>query len=65
MIAIAGSLGDGFTNVHEHGISAAASIIPAPMSLETASEKAFDLVASATEQAIRMLNTGKDIFHST
>lgn len=64
VIAVAGSLGEGFTNVHEHGISAAASIIPAPMSLETASEKAFDLIASATEQAIRMLHTGSYVFHS-
>ena len=64
VIAVAGSLGDGFTNVHEHGINAAVSIVPAPMTLETASENAFDLIASAAEQAMRMLHTGKYVFHS-
>ncbi|MCL0099774.1 glycerate kinase [Dehalococcoidia bacterium] len=65
VIAVVGSLGDRFTDVHEHGINAASSIVPAPMTLETASENAFDLIASATEQAIRMLHTGSQVFRPT
>ena len=62
VIAIAGSLGDGFTDVHEHGIDAASAITHAPMTLEDASENAHDLVASATEQALRMMVTGSKVF---
>ena len=62
VIAIAGSLGDGFTDVHEHGIDAASAITHAPMTLEDASENAHDLVASATEQAVRMMITGSKVF---
>ncbi|MDP7578900.1 MAG: glycerate kinase [SAR202 cluster bacterium] len=65
VIAVVGSLGDRFTDVHEHGINAASSIVPAPMTLETASENVFDLIASATEQAIRMLHTGSQVFRPT
>ena len=38
VIGISGSLGRGFTDVHQHGIDAASAIVPGPMSLNEASE---------------------------
>ena len=62
VVAIAGSLGEGFTDVHEHGIEAASAITRTPMTLEDASGNAHDLVASAAEQAVRMMLTGSRVF---
>lgn len=62
VIAISGSLGERFQVVHDHGIDAAAAITTAPMTLEEASEHAFDLIASETEEALRFLKTGAKVF---
>lgn len=62
VIAIAGSLGERFHLVHDHGIDAAAAITTAPMSLEEASEKAADLIATETEEALRFMKTGARVF---
>ena len=58
VIAIAGTLGDRYTLVHDHGIDAATAITNAPMTLEQASSRAPDLIAAATAQAARMMKVG-------
>ena len=58
VIAIAGTLGDRYRLVHEHGIDTAMAITNAPMSLEEASSRAAELIANATEQAARMMKVG-------
>ena len=62
VVAVAGSLGERFTDVHAHGIDAAAAITRAPMTLPEASDNAFELIASATEQALRMMRAGGGLF---
>ena len=58
VIAIAGTLGDRYSLVHEHGIAAAAAITNGPMSLQEASERAAILISQATAQAMRMVKVG-------
>ncbi|MDE0593173.1 MAG: glycerate kinase [Dehalococcoidia bacterium] len=55
VIGIAGSLGAGFREVHEHGIDAVFSLVNRPMSLKAAMEDTKRLVAIATEEACRAL----------
>ena len=62
VIAISGSLGTGFADVHEHGIDAALAITPAPITLEESSRQARELAASAAEQAMRLMSVGSRIF---
>ncbi len=53
VIAISGSLGDGYQQVHELGIDAAFSILDCCMTLEDAMAETAELVTKATEQACR------------
>ncbi len=62
VVDISGSLGDGFRDVHEHGIGAAAAITSRPMTLEDASQHAADLIADTTEQMIRFMQVGARVF---
>ena len=62
VIAVSGSLGEGFRDVHEHGIDAVSAITSAPMTLDEASDRAAELVASATEQALRFIQAGGKVF---
>ena len=62
VIAISGSLGEGYRMVHAHGIEAAAAITSAPMTLERASEMSYTLAADATEQAMRFMRVGGRVF---
>ena len=62
VVAVAGSLGERFELVHERGIDAAVAITSGPMSLEEASTRAFELVAQATEEALRLMRLGGDVF---
>ena len=55
VIGIAGSLGAGFSEVHEHGIDAVFSLVSRPMSLKAAMEDTKRLVAIATEEACRAI----------
>jgi glycerate kinase len=64
VVGISGSLGAGFQDVHKHGIDALASITPGPMTLNEASERAAELISNATEQAIRFLKVGSQVFSS-
>ena len=56
VIGIAGSLGAGFREVHEHGIDAVFSLVNRPMTLKAAMEDTKRLVAIATEQACRAIS---------
>ncbi len=58
VIGVSGSLGDGFTDVHDHGIAAAVAITHAPMTLDEATDRVAELIASATEQAVRLIQVG-------
>ena len=62
VIAISGSLGEGFREVHHHGIEAAAAITSAPMTLEDSSGNSAELLADATEQALRFMRVGARVF---
>ena len=58
VIAICGSLGRGFEDVHAEGIDAVASILSAPMTLDEASARAGELIADATAEAMRFMQAG-------
>lgn len=62
VVGISGSLGAGFQDVHEHGIDALAAITPCPMTLDEASERAAELISNATEQVLRFLRAGSQVF---
>ena len=65
VIAISGSLGENFSVVHEHGIDAASSIVSKPMTLAEAAKNATELISAATEQALRYMKIGSDVFKKT
>ena len=60
-IAIAGLLGSNFKVVHEHGIRAATSIVDGPITLEEASERAFELISDSVELSLRFISVGMDL----
>jgi glycerate kinase len=62
VIAIAGTLGENYQVVHDHGISAAVAIPNGPMTLEAASAQAAYLITDSTRQVIRMLKVGGQLF---
>ena len=64
VVGISGSLGAGYQDVHEHGIDALAAIMPGPMTLGEASAQASELIADATEQVMRLLKVGGEVFNS-
>ena len=60
-IAIAGSLGEGWHDVHEHGISAAFAIENRPMTLQTAMDDAAGLIADTAEEACRAVAVAMEV----
>ena len=62
VIAISGSLGERYGEVHRHGIDAAVAITHSPMTLDDASDRAAELIASVTEEALRFLKVGGRVF---
>lgn len=56
VVAICGSLGDGYEEVHEHGIDAVFGIVAEPMTLPEVLADTPRLVAAATEEACRALS---------
>lgn len=56
--ALAGSIGAGAAAVHDVGIDAVAGIIPVPMAPDEAVADAADLLADATERALRLMLLG-------
>ena len=57
VIAICGSLGENYLDVHSHGIDAVIPIIPKPMDLKNASDNAYELIKNTSEQIFRILKT--------
>jgi glycerate kinase len=57
-VAIAGLLGSNFKIVHEHGIRAATSIVNGPITLEEASNRAFELISDSVEESLRFISVG-------
>ena len=55
MIGIAGSLGAGYHEVHDHGIDAVFSLVNRPMSLQDAMADTARLVERSTEEACRAM----------
>ena len=62
VVAVSGSLGQGFEDVHAEGIDAVASIVSAPMSLEEASTRGGELIADAVAEAMRFMQVGSRVF---
>lgn len=62
VIAISGSLGEGYHDLHQHGIDAAAAITCAPMSLDEASANAASLITATTEEALLFMKVGAAVF---
>ena len=62
VVAVSGSLGEGYGEVHHRGIDAAAAITREPMTLDDAYARAAELVASATEEAFRFMRVGGRVF---
>ncbi len=62
VVAVSGSLGQGFEDVHVEGIDAVSSIVCAPMSLEEASTRAGELIADAVAEAMRFMKVGSRVF---
>ena len=62
VIAISGSLGKGFEDVHAEGIDAVSSIVCAPMTLDEASTRGGELIADAVAEAIRFMKVGSKVF---
>ncbi|MBK1788396.1 glycerate kinase family protein [Prauserella cavernicola] len=58
VIALAGTIGRGARATHDAGIDAYAGILAAPVPLTEAIERAEELVADATERAIRLVLVG-------
>ena len=57
-IAISGMLGKDFHVVHAHGIEAAVSLTNGPMSLEEASNNAYNLIKECAEESLRLISVG-------
>ena len=62
VLAVCGSLGKGFEDVHAEGIDAAVSILTAPLTLDEASARAGDLIADAVAGAMRSMKAGSTVF---
>lgn len=58
-IALAGTIGKGARETFDHGISAFASIVKRPCSLEEAIAKGYKLLRRAAEDAMRMMQVGQ------
>jgi glycerate kinase len=61
VIGIAGSLGAGYHEVHDHGIDAVFSLVNRPMTLKDAMADTAQLVARATEEACRAMAASRQI----
>ncbi len=56
---LCGSLGKDIQTLHTLGMDAVFSICPGPITLDAAMDEAFDLLACATEQAVRAFLSGR------
>jgi glycerate kinase len=58
VVALCGSLGEGYERLYEEGVAAAMSILKAPMNLEEAMERAGELLSEAAAAATRLFMAG-------
>ncbi len=58
-LGLCGSQGKKIHTLHSLGMDAIFSICPGPISLDSAMDEAFDLLAEATEQTVRAFLTGR------
>ena len=58
VVALAGTLGEGWEAVYAMGLAAVSSIVPGPMSLQRAMDEAAVLVADAAESLVRTVLVG-------
>ena len=56
VIALAGSLGAGYRDVYSHGIDAVICILDRPISFRKSMDQTYQLLSTATERALRLLN---------
>jgi len=54
LIALAGSLGEGYQSLYEKGFDGIFSIIDQPMSLQEAIDQAAELLENAAENVVRL-----------
>ena len=59
LVALAGTLGEGYTPVVKNGITAALSIIPAPMGLDDACANATEYLAASTRAVVQIFLAGR------
>ena len=59
VIALCGSVGEGYEAVHAEGIDAAFSVVTGAMPLEQAFAGAADMLAQAAQQAVRLFLVGR------
>ena len=62
VIAVCGSLGKGYEDVHAEGIDVVVSIVSAPMTLDEASARASELIADTVAEAMRSMKVGSTVF---
>ncbi|MCG8616444.1 MAG: glycerate kinase [Desulfobacterales bacterium] len=58
-LGLCGSLGEGIAPLYDLGMDAVLSICPGPVTLESAMAEGYDLLARATEQAVRTFISGR------
>ena len=58
VIALAGSLGDGYRDVYSEGINAVVCILDRPISLRESVDQTYQLLSAATERSLRLFNIG-------
>ncbi len=59
VVALAGGLGEGASEVYNHGLDAVFSIAEGPITLEESQARAAELLANAAERVLRLLNKCK------
>ena len=62
VIAVCGSLGKGYEDVHAEGIDVVVSIVSAPMTLDEASARASELIADTVAEVMRSMRVGSTVF---
>lgn len=58
VVLIAGSIGQGYESVHDHGVNAVLSIVTRPMNIERAVSQTGGLITSAAAHAARLISVG-------
>ena len=61
VVALAGSLGPGYTNLYKQGLTAAFSLVSGPMSLKDACEQADSLLEQRASDIMRVLEMGATV----